>query len=207
MNSKIIFTLLICSVIGIIIVMLLPERVENFGTEIIKTLPQRKELFTLLTSTNKYSFNKENKQWNDLSGNKNNFVWNTTPPQKNNSLLIKKETATLNKPLTKLNKKQFTLMVKCKTTGDRGKTSSIIELPGNDNVGLSLALDNLYGTVHIEAADVQVKIDDKYSTNEMTWYSIVYSEGEKNSITLYRNTTNVYSEDLEVKYISQIQSK
>lgn len=201
MKNKIIFTLLICSFVAIVIVMLLPEKIEKFSTEIIKNLPQRKELFTLLTSTNKKSFIRDMKSWKDLSGKNNNFNWNSIPPLKNNSLYITKEVATLNS-INKLNKKQFTIMVKCKTTGDKGKTSSIIELPGNDNIGLSFSLDNNYGNIYLTAADEKLSIDKKIRTDDMTWYTIVYKEDEKtetNMLSLYINRNKFYSKEIDKK--------
>lgn len=201
MKNKIIFTLLICTFVAIVIVMLLPEKIEKFSTEVIKKLPLRKELFTLLTSTNKTSFIRDKKLWKDLSGKNNNFNWNSIPPLKNNSLYITKQVATLNST-NKLNKKQFTIMVKCKTTGDKGKTSSIIELPGNDNIGLSLSLDNNYGNIYLTVADEKLSIDKKIRTDDMTWFTIVYKEDDKtqtNMLSLYVNRNEFYSKEIDKK--------
>ena len=64
MKNKVIFGLLIITVIAIIILMLSPEKMEDFKAEIVQSLPLRNQLFTLLTSTNKKTISK--KLWKDM---------------------------------------------------------------------------------------------------------------------------------------------
>ncbi len=154
--------------------------VETFENVAIKRIPEKDNLFLLLT-TRLDSFH--NKFWKDISKNHNNLKWNSLPPRNKENLVITRQSGKLVKK-TKPSNKEFTIFIQCKTIRNiknMGR-SDILLIPGNEKVGLSVKIDNEYGNIHIVAADKKLKLNKKVMTNDLKMYAIVYEviKSEKN---------------------------
>lgn len=196
MKNKVIFGLLIITVIAIIILMLSPEKMEDFKAEIVQSLPLRNQLFTLLTSTNKKTISK--KLWKDMSGSGNSFTWTSVPPLKNKSFVVTNQKATL-KTNDNLNSDEFSILIKCKTLNNNSKmsTNSILHIPGNQGTGLSFNLPHEYGKIHLKIADEKIDLTEKkVPTAKLQWYGIVK---HKNKLSVYVDGVHLHTEKLKKK--------
>jgi len=141
--------------------------------------PNNDKLVLYLNAENVNNFTYK-KFWNDISGNNFNFLFEKDPIHKNNYFLMSDRKLVGPSPIKiGLNNNNFTLcFMSCSEGGDI--TGEAILLPGNEEVAMGITIPNSYGKLVCEIADKKYPIDQKIITENNTFYTFVYKEGEVN---------------------------